>query len=247
MLAAVGIAVCVGRSWSCGWPVRCTTPFILCITPLRVRVSGPGVSQGRQRSSLWQRYAWAWRLSALRLFPDRQPLRAGELQDRRHLRPYLPQRWPRWPQLRSANCCGRASTATTWVSLRSFTPARGADTTCMSCDTHVGPLPVSAACSLFLTVESARMGCQKNRELRLCGVSRTRRRAGLSGKTPLPALGGPASMAESARFVCDLRRPAQVTGGGPGRFICHRTVYQRHTTREIPLVLLKRNTGDPKC
>jgi hypothetical protein len=37
----------------------------------------------------------------------------------------------------------------------------------MSCDTHVGPLPFSAACSLFLTVESARMGCQENRELYL--------------------------------------------------------------------------------
>ena len=80
----------------------------------------------------------------------------------------------------------------------------------MSCDTHVGPLPVSAAYPLFLTVESAQMECQESRELRICGASLTRRRAGLSGKTPLQALGGPASMAESARFLCRLRRPAQV-------------------------------------
>jgi hypothetical protein len=30
-------------------------------------------------------------------------------------------------------------------------------------------------------------------------------------------------MAESARFLCHLRRPAHIKGGGPGRFICHRT------------------------
>ena len=34
-------------------------------------------------------------------------------------------------------------------------------------------------------------------------------------------------MAESARFLCHLRRPAQVGGGGPGRFICHRTAAVR--------------------
>ena len=44
MLAAVGIAVCVGASWSCGWPVRCTTPSVLRIAPLVVRVSGLGAS-----------------------------------------------------------------------------------------------------------------------------------------------------------------------------------------------------------
>jgi deazaflavin-dependent oxidoreductase (nitroreductase family) len=45
-------------------------------------------------------------------------------------------REPRWPQLRSANGCGRASTGTTWFSLRSCTPARGVNTTCTSGTPH---------------------------------------------------------------------------------------------------------------
>jgi hypothetical protein len=80
----------------------------------------------------------------------------------------------------------------------------------VSRDTHVGPLPVSAARSLFLTVESARMGYRDDRELRLYGASLTCRRAGMSGRTSLPAFGGPAPMAKSARLFCQLRRPAQV-------------------------------------
>ena len=44
MLAAVGIAVCVGAVVAGGWPVRCTTPFILSVTPLMLRVSGPGAA-----------------------------------------------------------------------------------------------------------------------------------------------------------------------------------------------------------
>jgi len=38
----------------------------------------------------------------------------------------------------------------------------------MSRDTHVGPLPVSAACSLCLPVESAQMGHQESRAVLWC-------------------------------------------------------------------------------
>jgi hypothetical protein len=104
----------------------------------------------------------------------------------------------------------------------------------VSRDTHVGPLPVNAARSLFLSVESALLRRQESCELRLCGAPVTRRRAGMSGEIPLPAPGGPASVAESGRLLCHLRRPAQVSGGGPGRLICHRTTRDRRAAAGRP-------------
>jgi hypothetical protein len=56
----------------------------------------------------------------------------------------------------------------------------------MSCVTYVGPLLVSAACSLPLSGESARIRHKERCELRLGGAWLRSHQAGMSGKIPLP-------------------------------------------------------------
>ena len=55
-------------------------------------------------------------------------------------------------------------------------------------------------------------------------LSTPRRRAGITGKTLPAAPGGPTYLSQQQPHFCHLKRPAQVRWGGPGRFICHRTL-----------------------